>query len=66
MFVYGATIAFASLGLFCDALLKGKSLYVLMVFAILLESLVLIIDSIVWYTLSTDYIYTPEWSFFIA
>lgn len=48
MFVYGATLGFASLGLFCDLLLRGKALYVLVTFFISLETIILVVTTIFW------------------
>jgi hypothetical protein len=48
MFVYGATLGFASLGLFCDLLLRGKALYVLVTFFISLETIILVVTTMFW------------------
>ena len=43
MFVYGATLAFLLIGVFSDAVLKGKSLYLLMVILIGIEAVICVI-----------------------
>lgn len=58
MFVYGATLGFASLGLFCDLLLRGKALYVLMTFFITLETFILVVNTIFWNALGKDLTHT--------